>query len=331
MERDRRSTSKGKYEQAGHSVAVELQHQLVFFSDPYRAELLEELRQAGAVILRETHHYLWIKSTLREFAWAQGIWNGVEQIEMNSITDAQKKMKAISPTWRYYGDLNYRRGELIAENLDLYLETEAYHFTRGVVKKPPPAFTLIEPNLILYSRSLSRPSLNGTLPFKENKTTPPSRAYLKLWEALTLLGDWPNKTQAVVDLGSSPGSWTWALAKLGASVLSIDRAPLAPSLSEFKNIEFKIGDAFSLKPEPKDWVFSDVICFPEKLYSAMSAWIASGYCNKFVCSIKFAGAPDWETLNRFKALPHSRVLHLTHNKNEVTWICHPKIRNSFTS
>jgi len=300
--------------------------QLAFSSKDFRTELRDELKFLKMNVLYENDSVLWVESDLAEPAWAQGIWRDVQHLEISSITDAQTKLKAISPTWRYYGDLFHRRGQLIAEKLDLFLETEKYHFTRGVVKKPPPAFTLVEPNLIFYSRLVSRPSLNGEMLFNENKVVPPSRAYLKLWEALTILGDWPNKTSQVVDLGSSPGSWTWALAKLGASVLSIDRAKLDKQLNEFTNVKYQAGDAFSLVPEKKDWVFSDVICYPDKLLEYMKSWIGSGHCNKFVCSIKFAGKPDHSIVEQFRQIPNSRVLHLTPNKNEVTWISHPKIK-----
>jgi len=301
--------------------------QLAFIAPDFKGELKDELKFLKMNVLQETDTVLWVENDLLEPAWAQGLWRDVQALEITSITDAQTKLKAISPTWRYYGDLFHRRGELIAEKINTILETEQYHFTAGVVKKMPPAFTLVEPNLILYSHHVSRPSLNGAMNFKENKS-PPSRAYLKLWEALTQLGDWPNKTSQVVDLGSSPGSWTWALAKLGASVLSIDRSKLDPMLDAFSNVHFQTGDAFSLVPEKKDWVFSDVICYPDKLLEYMKGWIDSGHCNKFVCSIKFAGKPDYEIIHQFRQLPHSRVLHLTPNKNEVTWMCHPKIKTN---
>ena len=301
--------------------------QIAFFSKDFKKELRDELKFLKATVLQETESALWVQDDLNEPIWAQCVWRDVKFLEVSSITDAQKKLKEISPTWRYYGDLCFRRGELIAENLNTIVEIDKYHFTAGVVKKMPPVFTLVEPNLILYSHRVSRPSLNGIMNFKENKLAPPSRAYLKLWEALTILGDWPNKTHSVVDLGACPGSWTWVLAKLGAQVLSIDRSPLDRSLDAFKNVTFQSGNAFALEPEKKDWVFSDLICYPEKLYEYVQKWVASGHCEKFICSIKFAGDPDFEILKRFQEMPHSRVIHLTHNKNEVTWIRHPKLKS----
>ena len=51
----------------------------------------------------------------------------------------------------------------------------------------------------------------------------PSRAYLKLWEAFTVLGIRPAPGDFCIDLGASPGGWTWVLQSLGARVLSIDK------------------------------------------------------------------------------------------------------------
>ena len=302
--------------------------QIAFFAKDYKSELRSELKFLGANVVNETETSFWLKDDEFVPVWAQGVWRNVRGVEITSITDAQKKLKGISPLWRYYGEQCFRRGDLIADKLDIVAEVQQYHFTAGVVKKMPPAFTLVDPQLIFYSDQLTRPSLTGVLNFKENKIAPPSRAYLKLWEALTLLGDWPNGTHSVVDLGSSPGSWTWALAKLGASVLSIDRSPLDPSLKRYENIIYQAGDAFALTPEKKDWLFSDVICYPEKLLEYAKRWLDSGMCERFVCSIKFAGAPDFEIVKKFQQISHSRVVHLTHNKNEVTWIRHPKIKST---
>lgn len=167
--------------------------QIAFISKDFKSELLEEINFQHLKILHQTKEVLWLDQDPTELAWAQGLWRDVQSLEIASITDAQKKLKEISPTWRYYGELFNRRGELIAEKLDRVVEIEKYHFTAGVVKKMPPAFTLAEPNLILYSKQVTRPSLTGQMIFKENKTVPPSRAYLKLWEHAPFLATGQRK------------------------------------------------------------------------------------------------------------------------------------------
>jgi integrase len=53
----------------------------------------------------------------------------------------------------------------------------------------------------------------------KNGTPKPSRAYLKLWELFTLIGEHPRPGELCLDLGSSPGGWTWVLQRLGARVV----------------------------------------------------------------------------------------------------------------
>ncbi|MCM0606323.1 MAG: hypothetical protein KA715_09550 [Xanthomonadaceae bacterium] len=288
--------------------------QLCIISPEFQGEFLDELKHLGVTYSYETKNVIGLEQDNTEPAWAQCVWRNVKQIEIRSITDAQKKLKTISKKWRYYGDEFNRRGALIAEGIHLAKPEES-----------SPAFTLIETNLILYSENISRPTVDGIILFVENKAIPPSRAYLKLWEALAILGESPAKGDSVLDLGASPGSWSWALAERGANVLSIDRSPLSNNLNDYKNIEFKTGDAFSFEPRKMDWLFSDVICYPDKLYQYVERWMKSGLCDKFVCTIKFAGGPDHKIIDLFRKLPHSRVVHLFNNKNEVTWISHPKI------
>ena len=100
-----------------------------------------------------------------------------------------------------------------------------------VFGEPPPAapvgsWTLLDANTVLAAPRCSSPFPHGEVRFVEDRTGPPSRAYLKLWEAFTLLGRRPGSGDLCLDLGSSPGGWSWALQKLGARVISVDKAPL---------------------------------------------------------------------------------------------------------
>jgi 23S rRNA (cytidine2498-2'-O)-methyltransferase len=192
------------------------------------------------------------------------------------------------------------------------------------------AWTLLDEHTLAASARCSSPFPGGVIEFEEDRTGPPSRAYLKLWEALTLAAGsgetLPGPGKTCLDAGASPGGWTWALAKLGAKVRAVDRAPLEERIAALPGVSFKKHDAFTLKPEalgPVDWLFCDAACYPPRLFDWIEKWLASGLCQNYVCTIKMqgsAGSADFDTPRRFAALPGSRVIHLHHNKHELTWI-----------
>jgi 23S rRNA (cytidine2498-2'-O)-methyltransferase len=110
---------------------------------------------------------------------------------------------------------------------------------------------------------------------------------------------------------------------MGAQVVSVDKAPLAPEIVRLPGIEHLQESAFALDPStirPVDWLFSDVVCYPERLLGLVERWLAAGTCRNFVCTIKFQGPTDHETARRFAAIPGSLLRHLFHNKHELTWI-----------
>jgi 23S rRNA (cytidine2498-2'-O)-methyltransferase len=110
---------------------------------------------------------------------------------------------------------------------------------------------------------------------------------------------------------------------LGADVRAVDRAPLGGTLASLPNVRFIKHDAFTLKPEDIGtiaWLCCDVVCYPPRLYEWIEKWLASGLCENFICTIKMQGTPDFETSRRFAAIAGSVVIHLYHNKHELTWI-----------
>ncbi|MFM9934998.1 MAG: SAM-dependent methyltransferase, partial [Novosphingobium sp.] len=185
------------------------------------------------------------------------------------------------------------------------------------------SWTLLEPNLILAAPACSSPFPNGVVRFVENREAPPSRAYLKLWEALTVIGVKPQVGDLCLDLGASPGGWTWVLAGLGANVIAVDKAPIEPAIAAMPGVTVRTESAFGLDPArepPVDWLFSDVICYPERLLGLVQRWLAAGRARRYVCTIKFQGATDHATARRFAAIPGSKLLHLHNNKHELTWV-----------
>jgi len=124
-------------------------------------------------------------------------------------------------------------------------------------------------------------------------------------------------------LGASPGGWTWVLQSLGARVIAVDKAPLAPRVVSLPGVETREESAFGLAPatvEPVDWLFSDMACYPSRLLALVRRWMDAGALRRAVCTLKFQGDTDHETARAFAEIPGSRLLHLHHNRHELTWI-----------
>ena len=184
------------------------------------------------------------------------------------------------------------------------------------------SWTLLDENTLLATQDCRSPLPHGEAEFQEDRTVPPSRAYLKLWELFTVHGVRPKAGERCIDLGSAPGGWTWVLQSLGCTVLSVDKAPLDPHVSSLPGVAHLQQSAFALNPgdvEPAEWLFSDIVCYPERLYDLVGRWIDSGPALNIVCTIKFQGSADHDMVGRFAAIPGSRIIHLHHNKHELTW------------
>jgi 23S rRNA (cytidine2498-2'-O)-methyltransferase len=281
-------------------------------------ELEHELRAAA---LKTYGRLVLATGPANAVAWVANVWRDPAQIPISSIADAARKLRAIQRNWAVYSFSHHRRAALIAEKLP---KVSAKPLAFGAPAPSPPlgSWTLIAPDMMLASASCSSPFPNGEPRFVEDRTAP-SRAYLKLWELFTLIGERPQPGELCVDLGSSPGGWTWALQRLGARVLSIDKAPLDPRLAELPGIVYRRESAFALDPRelgPVDWLFSDVVCYPKRLSGLVQKWLQAGTVRRSICTIKFQGATDFKIMRHFAAIPGSRLLHLHHNKHELTWI-----------
>ncbi len=260
-------------------------------------------------------------------AWAQNIWYDVQRIPIESVGDADKKLRAIQRNWMLYAFQLHRRAALIQEKLPV-IRPKPLVFPNPAPTAPLGSWTLLDEHTILAAQRCSSPFPHGEARFVEDKLAPPNRAYLKLWEALTLAAampgrDLPGPGQRCLDLGASPGGWTWVLQRLGASVLAVDKAPLDPRIAALPGVETRQMSAFALDPAkepPADWLCSDVVCYPSRLLGLVQRWMDAGKARNLVCTLKFQGETDHDTARAFAAIPGSRLLHLFHNKHELTWI-----------
>ncbi|MBM3950626.1 MAG: hypothetical protein FJ311_04140 [Rhodospirillales bacterium] len=261
----------------------------------------------------------------RPAAWCANVWYDPIRLAVVSIADGAKRLRAVQRNWALYAFRLHRRAALIQERLP-HVSAKPLRFPSSAPAAPLGSWTLLAPGEILAASRCASPFPNGEVGFVEDKEGPPNRAYLKLWEALTLLGRRPGPGDTCLDLGASPGGWTWALAGLGARVVAVDKAPLAPRVAKLANVEVRRDSAFALDPAaigPVAWLFSDVVCYPDRLFRLVEKWLASGLARNMVCTVKFQGATDFAAQARFAALPGGRLLHLHHNKHELTWLWPP--------
>ncbi|MFA5263249.1 MAG: SAM-dependent methyltransferase [Opitutaceae bacterium] len=158
----------------------------------------------------------------------------------------------------------------------------------------------------------------------------PSRSYLKIEEAYSVLGREPQEGETVVDLGAAPGGWSYSAAKRGARVLAIDNGPLKGGALGHPNIEHRTEDAFKFQPregESFDWLFCDIVEEPHHVIrNIIEPWLARGWCRHYVINLKFGRVDHNAFLQELRApsspfVAHSscwHVRHLYHDREEFT-------------
>lgn len=259
--------------------------------------------------------------------WASTVMEEPFILRFKSIKEAASSLKEIQRNWASYQYTQFRRSSLIQDALP-YINLKARTFPIAIPQTPMGLYTLIDENTLIASAKTTSPLPSGLLQLVEDHENPPSRAYLKIQESLTQaingdLSKLPQKGERCLDAGACPGGWTWVLAQLGCKITAVDRAPLDERLMSNSDIEFLKHDAFTLSEKELgtfDWIFSDVICYPERLLEWVKTWLASSKPPKMICTIKMQGKTDWDIIEQFASIPNSRVLHLFHNKHELTFI-----------
>jgi 23S rRNA (cytidine2498-2'-O)-methyltransferase len=295
-------------------------------AEGFEAPLAEELARRGAT-LHAWHGRLALSTDAPvPCAWALNAWQAPVTLPVASIGDAAAKLRAIQRNWVSYAPLHHRRAALIAERLP-HVSAKPLAFPAAAPTAPLGSWTLLLHDTLLASAGCTSPFPHGEARFVEDREGPPSRAYLKLWEALALLRRWPQPGEACLDLGAAPGGWTWALAKLGARVTAIDKAALDPAIAGMDGVTALTESAFALDPARwrathgvVDWLVCDVIAYPARSLRMIRGWIEAGAARNIVCTLKFQGETDHEAAEGFAAIPGGAVRHLWHNKHELTFL-----------
>lgn len=281
-------------------------------------ELLRELDERPLAVL---DRLVLTAGPRQDPAWCANRWLDPRVASITSIKDAARTLRGMQRNWVPYATRLHRRTALIEAQLP-HVSAHPIRFPDPPPTAPLGSFTLLAPDVLLAAPTCDSPVPHGAYRFVEDREGPPSRAYLKLYEALTRYGAHPGSGDRCLDLGASPGGFTWVCQRLGASVLAVDKAPLDPRIAALPRVRSVAQSAFALAPsdvEPVDWLISDVVCYPKRLLALIERWIASGRARRILATVKLQGAGNTAVVPDLNRIPDGRVVHLHHNKHELTF------------
>ncbi len=215
-----------------------------------------------------------------------------------------------------------RRSLLRSWQKDSVITQSGEALVQAVLTSPETGFVSAAPITEGLSAILSN-HIAGYIPHAEDKAAP-SRAFAKVVEAELRLGHQIERGQTCVDLGASPGSWSYVAIQRGAHVTAIDRSPLRNDLMRSPRLNFIQADAFKFKPEtPVDWLICDIIAAPQRSIDLLLEWLREKQMKRFIVTLKFKGNDEYHLMDQLKkdAPPlcaDFRLTRLCANKNEVT-------------
>ena len=161
----------------------------------------------------------------------------------------------------------------------------------------------------------------------------PSRSTLKLAEAFQeFLDERSMKTlgpgATAVDLGASPGGWTWQLVRRGVAVTAVDNGAMDPELMDSGLVKHRRTDGLSFRPAaPVDWMVCDIVESPSRVARLAARWIAEGWCRESLFNLKLPMKKRWEEVLRARGIIDEalggdgyflRMKQLYHDREEVT-------------
>lgn len=255
--------------------------------------------------------------------WAEAIGYQASKIEFTSISQAQTQLKKLGKLWCHWPLASVRRGELVLSKLSHPKPKKWQAFEKIPSGKIGCYFLTHDQQL--WATPHLHPPVHPLWGFEfEQSQKPPSRAYLKLWEIFFRIQHWPTKNSRVLELGSAPGGWTWVIAdQLGAQVTCLDRGDMSPDVANLPQVQWLQKDAFQFCEQNKesyDWLLSDMACEPQKLLELVTAWSKQFPQCQMICTIKFTEQTPDSITDDFLKIEGSQIIHLKHNKHELTWM-----------
>lgn len=287
----------------------------------YADTLADELARRGSRVVARRADLVFAAGVPGPAAWAANSWLAPVEYHVASVGEAARCLRRLQRNWHGHPIAHHRRARLVADKLPA-IRFRELGFPATVPTAALGAWTLLARDRLLASPACSSGFAEGMPVFAEDRHGPPNRAYLKLWEALTLAREVPVAGQRCLDLGAAPGGWTWVLAEQGAHVTAVDRAPLVSSLAGRANVQSHTGDAFAIGIEDTgtpDWVCSDLIAYPKRLLDLARYWCRNAPRANIVLTVKCQGDIDTDLIAAFGDIPGARLRHLSANKHELTF------------
>ena len=210
------------------------------------------------------------------------------------------------------------------QKADAEILLEEHGLVQAVLTAPDAGIISAAPAPLLQDlKAIFSTHIAGDIPHAEDKAAP-SRAFAKVIEAELRLKQRIERGQTCVDLGASPGSWSYVAIQRGAHVIAIDRSPLRDDLMRSPRLQFIQADAFKFKPEkPVDWLICDIIAAPQRSMDLLLEWLREKQMRRFIVTIKFKGSDEYHLLSQLKNEAPAfctdfGLTRLCANKNEVT-------------
>jgi len=158
----------------------------------------------------------------------------------------------------------------------------------------------------------------------------PSRSALKLAEALLQFAPGRRFEPGLkaVDLGASPGGWTWQLVQRGFMVTAVDNGPMDAALLDSGQVKHRRDDGFHFRPpDPVDWMVCDMVESPSRIARLAARWVGEGWCRETIFNLKLPMKKRREEVERCRGIVdealggggyYLRIKHLYHDREEVT-------------
>jgi 23S rRNA (cytidine2498-2'-O)-methyltransferase len=276
----------------------------------------------------------------------------------DEITGLPEKDR-VSPIIEALKPKNIRVSEVFVETSDTdeskqilpFCRAFSFHFTKAIEKEgwlnSKPETSVARKRLHLFFLSSDRvwagiadcnnssPWFMG-IPRLKFPHAAPSRSTLKLEEAFHAFlpkekqPDRLRQGMIAVDLGASPGGWTYQLINRGIRVIAVDNGPMAPALMQSGLVQHVKADGFSFKPEsPVDWMVCDIVDQPIRIAKLVGDWMKNGWCRSSVFNLKLPMKKRYDEVKKCIDLirkdldrtcgGHSlSVKQLYHDREEVT-------------